>query len=246
MKWSVPKIWDGSDCFIIGGGPSMPRQFGIPEELIGLVTSGCAPPSSYSPYLKPIHDRHVIGVNNAYMLGDWLDVLFFGDCGWYLVHRLSIAKWPKLKVTCCNRFENRKIPSDGIKYLKKNSSHLHGLTSDPSKVSWNGNSGAAAINLAVHLGAGRIILLGFDMDMSGGLSHWHPDHNAKKSPPFHKHLKGFPAITADSEKLGIEIINASPESKIGSLRKVELSEVLGKANGLQDEVKNEQDAPSDS
>jgi len=205
----------------------MPRQFGVPEEVISKVISGALPPSSYSEYLSPLHDRHVIGVNNAYLLGPWIGCLFFGDCGWYVVHRKKLAEIPILKVTCCSRFANKsRSNSEGIKYLSKDSNHRQGITTRPTMVSWNSNSGAAAINLAAHFRAKRIILLGFDMSMGGSASHWHQGHGAQKPPPFKKHLQGFPAIAEDATRLGIEILNANPDSAIDCFPRVNLRDLL--------------------
>ena len=63
--WKVPKIWKGSSCFIIGGGPSWLHQFNIPKELILQVRQKKKPMSCYSSYLRYLHDKHVIGVNGA-------------------------------------------------------------------------------------------------------------------------------------------------------------------------------------
>ena len=38
------------------------------------------------------------------------------------------------------------------------------------------NSGGGAVSLAIARGAKRIILLGYDMQKTGGMSHWHGDH----------------------------------------------------------------------
>ena len=54
--WTAPRIWDGGECFILGGGPSL-----------AAVDVG------------QLRGRRVIAVNQAYKLGDWIDVLFFGD-----------------------------------------------------------------------------------------------------------------------------------------------------------------------
>ena len=90
--------------------------------------------------------------------------------------------------------------------------------------------------MAVHFGVRRIYLLGFDMamDEKGENSHWFGSHlppgqKAKRLPPFSKHLKGFPAIAADAEKLGIEILNVSPRSKIDEFPKITLTEALGES-----------------
>jgi len=230
MIWRAPILWDNGECFIIGGGPSMPRQFGIPEKVIDLVQSGASRPSIYSPYLEPIHDRHVIGVNNAYQIGTWLDVLFFGDCAWYLPHRNRLSAWPKIKVTCCPRWKGKnKKESEGIHYIAKDSNRREGLTSDPTKVSWNSNSGAASINLAYHFGARRIILLGFDMNVSDTATHWHTGHGNKPAvikKSFDRHMGKFPKVAEDAKALGIEILNASPTSTLDMFPRVNLKDVL--------------------
>jgi len=234
--WAAPKMWDGGSCFIIGGGASMPRQFGVPEDVVAKVMTGELPPSTYSPYLESIHGAHVIGVNNAYQIGAWIDCIFFGDCAWYLVHRNALAKFPNLKVSCCPRFANRPLKDmEGVKYLAKgggrgmagNDSKLFGISTNPSKVAWNHNSGAAAISLAVHFGVARIVLLGFDMCLDVGMvSHWHGSHGNKKKPPFPRHLRGFPAIAEDARERGLEILNASPGSAIQDFSKIELKNLF--------------------
>lgn len=52
--------------------------------------------------------------------------------------------------------------------------HCYGAQS--IKVGDYKNSGAAAIVAAVHSGAQRIILLGYDCQRTGGKTHWHGDH----------------------------------------------------------------------
>ncbi len=234
MIWKVPQLWLDGECWIIGGGPSMPRQFGVPEETIRAVTLKQQKADAYSQYLAPLHSRHTIGINNAYMIGDWIDALFFGDCAWYVMHRIPLANWPKLKVTCCTRFANKQEANcDGIKYLAKDKARSYGISQDPSTVAWNFNSGAAAISLAAHLGVRRIILLGFDMKLDDKhVSHWFGTHadirrgGKVPTPPFARHLKGFPNIAEDATKRGIEILNASPDSAITVFPKVQVKDIL--------------------
>ena len=226
MKWTAPELWPDGECWIIGGGPSMARQFGVPEDVVQKVMTGEYRPSALSPHLTPIHDKHVIAVNNAYMIGTWIDVEFFGDSAWYLVHRKKLAEWPGLKVSCAPR--EGSLTKDGIKYLAKDRHRRFGISRDKTKVSWNANSGAAAISMAAHFGAKRIILLGFDMKLDkANVSHWHGAHSPGKKAknPFPRHLKGFKAISEDAKAMGIEIINASPDSAIVEFPRVSL-EVL--------------------
>lgn len=230
MSWTVPNMWDGGECWIIAGGPSWLYEFNIPKETIKAVMAKTKQPSEFSSYLKAIHNKHIIGVNNAYQIGNWIDILFFGDCSWYNVHRLALIDFPGIKITSCpNRTFDKK---ERIKKLDRDKFHKKGISSDKSKVSWNSNSGAASISVAAHLGVKRIILLGFDMaiDNHSKYSHFHGSHRKPeqgiKSPPFKRHLMGFPAIKEDAKNMGIEIINASPKSTIPEFPRVSVNELL--------------------
>jgi len=234
MLWTAPEIWKDGECFIIGGGPSIPQQFNIPNDIVSQVMAGKLPASTYSPYLSTIHNKHIIGVNNAYTLGSWVDVCFFGDNSWYLVHRLGIAKFAGLKVTCCNRFAYRSIKDmEGIKYLAKDKECTQGISKNKSAVAWNNNSGAAAISLAIHFGVKRIILLGFDMTLSKNqMSHWFGTHNREKKvvPPFFRHLRGFPIIAKHAKERGVEILNCSSTSAIKDFPIMTVEEALNDPN----------------
>lgn len=230
MRWSVPKIWEGGDVFILGGGPSLPKQFNIPDCIVQDVIAGRATPSIYSQYMSCLHDKHVIGINISYMIGNWIDMVFFGDKSFFLSNEAQLAKFTGLKVSChpiCERYR-------WIKYLPRNGSQYNGISMAMDKVSWNSNSGAAAISVAAHTGAKRIILLGFDMTLNmQGQQHWHDvygrrlrDPKKAKALPFTRHLQGFTAIQNDARKMNIEILNCSEESVIPNFKKIKLSDVL--------------------
>lgn len=232
MSWRVPRIWEGGDVWIIGGGPSMPKQFGIPEKVVRQVIEGSSPPSVYSPYMAYLHKKHVIGVNVAYRIGTWIDMVVFGDEGFYLRECMLLAKFPGIKISCHpgSRSEN------WIKYLERDTAHPKGISSDPKKISWNHNSGAAAINVAAHAGAKRIYLLGFDMKIGDNkMQHWHDiykrgpvnatDQKRLMKLPFDKHLTGFSIIAQDAKRMGIQIINVCPDSAINNFPKVSLKEL---------------------
>lgn len=231
MTWQVPQIWSGGDVWIIGGGPSIPKQFDVPAEVIQSVVKGNSPPSVYSSYMSYLYDKHVIGVNVAYMLGNWIDMVFFGDKSFFLSHEKGLRAFPGIKVSCHEYVDN----NGWCKFLLKDTSHRVGISPNQRMVSWNNNSGAAAISLAVHTGAKRIILLGFDMTLDSGKQHWHSlypnsanNQNNRRvvATPFKRHLLGFPAIAADAERMGVEILNASPDSAIQCFRKVTVKELM--------------------
>jgi hypothetical protein len=231
MNWIVPKIWQGGDVWIIGGGPSVIKQFNIPDKIAQDVVKGISQPSVYSPYMEAIHNKHVIGINVAYLIGTWVDMVFFGDDGFFKKHLVNLSKFPGLKVSCSPEVEG----FDWVKYVQKDKKHSRGISSDMRMVSWNRNSGAAAISVAAHTGAKRIILLGFDMKLDEtSKQHWHnlygkgeiKDARKIKNLPFAIHLRSFPAIVQDAKRMGIEIINASPTSAIKEFRKVAVKDLL--------------------
>jgi len=232
--WDIPNMWEGGECWIIGGGPSIPLQFEVPEDVISAVLSGEQPLSSYSSYLSAIHDKHVIGINAAFLLGDWIDLVFFGDGGFYFQNIQELCKYPKMKVSCNPSLRN-KPNVRSVKHLYRNGNHPHGISLKSGVVSWNGNSGAAAISLAAQLGVVKIYLLGFDMSLGeNGKQHFHRHYPSGKNNvirpahklPFSRHLQNFPAIAKDAKRFGIEIINLSPDSAIEVFPKMTVKEVL--------------------
>jgi len=233
MMWKVPRIWEGGDVWIIGGGPSMPKQFGVPEGVIKQVSDGTLPPSAYSPYMKDIHKCHVIAINMAYKIGNWIDMVLFGDNGFYLHERKELADFPGLKISCHPNNDH----DSWVKFLARDTSHTTGISSNPHMVSWNQNTGSAAISLAAHTGAKRIILLGFDMKLADNkMQHWHNlyqkgpvDPNDKRrirKLPFARHLAGFSVIAEDAKKMHIEILNACPDSAIECFPKFTVNQLL--------------------
>lgn len=185
----MPRLWPDGECFILGGGPSL-EQVDV----------------------NRLKGRRVIAVNNAYKLGDWIDVLFFGDCHWYQWHKIALLNFAGLKVTTCEQHVNKL----GIRVVKRRNIP-HGISRDPGILSWNLSSGACAINLAVHFGVKRIVLLGFDMRKVGERSRWHNDYPApvnRRFDPYPRFMRPFPAIACDLERYHIECINASPGSAL--------------------------------
>jgi hypothetical protein len=234
MIWQVPRMWEDGDVWIIGGGPSIPTQFGIPKEVVDSVIKGTSPANVYSPYMSFLHDKHVIGINVAFMIGDWIDMVFFGDKGFFLKYEADIAAFPGLKVSSHPIADKY----NWLKYVPTDHNHPRGISENPKMVSWNHNSGAAAISVAVNAGAKRVILLGFDMKLGeGDHQHWHDlygrfANRANRDPrkpqqmPFDRHLKGFDYIAKDAKKRGVEILNANPNSAINQFPKMSMKELI--------------------
>lgn len=205
--WHPPKIWAGSTAYIIGGGPSVKQQD-----------------------LSLIHDKHVIGVNNSYTLGDWVDVCWWGDMGWLMWHRKRLLKRYHGLVATCNQNSNViQKNKHWIKFFRRGKQM--GVDDTSGSVAWNKNSGCSAINLAWHFGVKRVVLLGFDMKVGPeGETHWHNGHKKKPvSDPaatYNRFRKTTTFIFKDAKKLGLEILNASPVTTITVFPIVKLEDVV--------------------
>ena len=249
VLWKIPKIWNDCDCFIFGGGFSVIRQFGLDPKLAPTTVEEY---KAFGDLIKHYFvGKKVIGVNNAFMLGDWINIAFFGDKGQYWNYKSQYDSFGGLKVTCHPYYENN--PIDNVMYVKRHREKRTGLTGKRKFIVWNFNSGSAAVNLARHFGAKRIYLLGFDMftDIEYNRTHWHsgypnklntPTVRDKKkgkketvrvkkkevNPPYARHMKGFKDMAMQAVLLDLEIINLSPDSEIDVFPKMNVFDVLKK------------------
>jgi len=207
--WTIPILWPDATVFIIGGGPSL-EGF------------------DWDPFTK----RRVIGCNDAYTLGPWVDVCFFCDYSWFKgTHhfpgheRLGLMDFQGLKVACVEHplFDKR------IKEVRRQT-RRQGIWDQPDKLCWNLNTGATAINLAVHLGASRIVLLGFDMKLSPeGSMNWHENSKDRPNPGvFDKFYEGFKAVKRDLDERWpqVDVLNAGPDSDLDVFPFVDTCDIL--------------------
>ncbi len=102
---------------------------------------------------------------------------------------------------------------------------------DKSKIFGGGNSGYQAVNLAVHLGARQIILLGFDMKAGPkGQAHHHGAHPRPMNNPtpdnYVRWAAGFWTMLADLKRARVKVINCTPGSALDCFPKAELWDVL--------------------
>lgn len=89
-----------------------------------------------------------------------------------------------------------------------------------------GNGGFQSVNLAVQLGAKKIILLGFDMHGT----HFHGDHSGGLRNPGEALFKTwrdcFDRAAPVLKSWGVDVINATPGSALECFQKMELCEAL--------------------
>jgi hypothetical protein len=203
--WKIPELWTGKTCFIIGGGPSLKTQ-----------------------NLEKLKNERTIGINAAFKYYPWIDVLYFGDCGFYDLMWKEILLFGGLKITSCGRANKT-----WSNIYRVSRGKLKGIeVGRRNKISWNRNSGGSAINVAYWLGSRKIVLLGFDMRKNEkGEKNFHNEYLAKENQgynPFKIYLECFEKIQEDAKILGVEILNATPNSAIKEFPMIDLDEFLTK------------------
>lgn len=202
--WNTPKMWQGSTVYVLGGGSSLLQE-----------------------NLSLIHGERVIGVNDAFVMGDWVDMVWFGDPRWYEWNEQEMIQFGGLKACCCEIM--RKVPSANVKVLDRGKKM--GLEERAEYISFNYSSGGSAVNLATKLGANRVVLLGFDMKPDkDGQYWWHDRHHVKKFDidPYPRFIEAFEHIGKEARGLGIEIVNSTMCSLIPKefIPKMPLEEVI--------------------
>lgn len=207
----IPELWPDSTVYILGGGPSLTKS-----------------------NLELIKDKHVLGVNQAYTLGNWVDACYSGDGRWYHWNKKGLRRYEGLMITSYPTYNPDK--HDKAKDLI-NVGRIsgHGISGKTNKsIAWNGNSGASAVNVAYWLGAKRIVLLGFDMKRQGNQFNWHNDYrtipgkkeNGRYKSPYRQFLRCWKKIAIDARALGIEIINCTPGGNLNNFPRKELEDVV--------------------
>jgi hypothetical protein len=144
-----------------------------------------------------------IVINNTHQLAPWADILYAADEEWWQHHPEAMA-FPGSKVTVGNvRGVHRLEITGGL-----------GFDADPRRVRTGSNSGYQALHIAVHTGAKRILLLGYDMQ--GG--HWHPEHNfplkTTTDSCYEKWIRRFGELAPILKGMGVEVLNCTPGSAL--------------------------------
>jgi len=197
---TVPKLYEGETVYIIGGGPSL-KNFDF-RRLVGCKT---------------------IAINKAVLFHPSADILYWTDGRFYTWYKNEVDNYRGLKFALKPGSQYTR----DINVLRKGKPY--GLEEDPEVLAHGFNSGYAAINLAYHLGAKRIILLGFDMANDGKETHFHDGYPARPSGDHiyqDKFLPGFKQLNSEITSKGVLVLNASPYSRLTVFPKITLEQAL--------------------
>lgn len=184
--WRAPREFPGETVFILGGGPSVLTQ-----------------------NLELLRGRRLIAINSSFEAAPWADYVICADGRWFEHNRKKLATVFKGKIVTTSTVV--KGPPRLYRLHKKSPP---GLAEDPGVVSVRFTTLSAAMNLAVHLGANRLILLGIDGKKSAdGRTHHHAPHPWRQIQGCWEKQRGdLVKITEELKAKNIECLNASPDS----------------------------------
>jgi len=185
---------------------AVPRAF--PGGTVVVMASG---PSMSREVAASVRDsgHPAIVVNTTFRLAPWAWMLYAADWRWWKSHPDAI-RFPGIKMTIeANSPEVKRLKNTGI----------DGFDPDPTCVRTGNNSGYQAVHCAIHTGAARVLLTGFDMN--GG--HWHGDNVGGLRRDW---IARFPALGDAARERGAEIINCTPNSALKSFPMMTLAEAF--------------------
>ncbi len=199
MIGRVPRLWPGETIVVLGDGPSLTR-----EDV---------------DYCRG--RARVIAVNFSARLAPWAHVVYSYHTTRLLAHsQIDPVRFPGLIFSV--------EPAPATWPLLRDTGRS-GLEMDPSGLRTGNNSGYGAIGIAKHLGARRIVLLGFDCQPAvDGCVTWRGCRDATVPGiyEFALWLTRFRTLPGPLQACGIELVNASRATAIDCFPRQPLREAL--------------------
>jgi len=194
----VTPLWKNATCVCIASGPSL-----TPADV---------------DYVRD--KARVIVVNNGYQLAPWADVLWATDARWWRWHK-GAPGFNGLKFSLSVGGLN--LPRD-VHVLRN--AGFSGWSTDPAAVYHGKNGGFCATQLAAHLGASRVILLGYDMQATNNRHHWHGEHPYHMPNPYTSWVRAFRDNAERARSAGLEIVNCTRETALTMFPRMPLEQAL--------------------
>ncbi len=176
------------------------------------------------------HGAVVVAINNQVFAAPWADVLYSCDSSWWR-HYGDAEKSPST-ARVIREFAGEKLSIDplslqfGARVLRREPGEglgRHGIRT-------GNNSGYQCLNLAWHRGARHVILLGYDMQHTGGRAHSHQDH----PPPLGNFCRDmavlcarkFDTLSAELRAEGVRVMNCTRETALRCFDRMSLADAL--------------------
>ena len=193
-------------------------------------------PSLSADQLDQVKHLRKFGVNNAWQLG--LDVHL--ACNWQWWNQY----WPEIKNDPCHKWTPRieSATKYGVNYIEER--WADGLSTDNTYIHAHHGSGPQMVNLALHYGCEKMILIGWDMRYSGKVSDRQYKDKRHYFGEYPKALQHWPRTAPDGAMTGlikemetinpadygIEIVNCTPNSAMTCFESRELADTLRELN----------------
>ncbi len=192
----IPRLFDGRTVACVASGPS------LTESDVGLLSG-----------------LPIIAINDAIRLVPQADVLYSSDHRWWKWFHRS----PYAQTFTGQKYAIGRCAWPDVQVLKNTGAD--GLEVSPTGLKNYRNSGGAAINLAVHVGAARILLLGYDMAHGPkGRNHFHDD--VCLGSPYAQFRKHIATMVEPLRTIGVTVINCSRHTRLECFPRVALEEAI--------------------
>lgn len=201
----IPRIFEGQAVALVAGGPSL-RGFDWGR----------------------LRGYPVVAINRALEVLPFASLLWWTDARFWRHHREAILQHRAIwKATCQVHYhESDALPAHIVQY--RFTGH-QGFDPDPRCLRTGNNSSFAALHLLGHLGTRRVVAFGLDMKHGPkGETHYHSGHGImhQEETLTRLMLPYFASLAAPLAALGMEVINASPESALTTWPRCSIEEGL--------------------
>lgn len=207
MRHTVSRLWPDATIVCLATGPS-------------LTQSDC----------DHVRAARVptIAINDAHRLAPWADVLYSSDRNWWKKYK-GVPDFAGMRYGVGSKPGKNNGFTDypDVKVLRN--SGYDGLDKSSDGLRTARNSGYAAINLAYHFGAKRVVLLGYDMGWRSGRPHFfgsHPPGLSQREDLYPNFRKSFLGIVQPLKDAGVEVVNCTPNTSLEAFPVAVLREVL--------------------
>jgi hypothetical protein len=172
----------------------------------------------------------VIAVNDAYRRLPFAEILYACDARWWQVHKgcpdFQGERWSSHGIAARIRHNDKGGIAEryGVKLVA--GEDREGFSIDPDVIHYGSNSGFQAVNLAMLMGARRIVLVGFDMHAGKGL-HFFGNHPAplRNTNDYANFIQRF-ARAAQKLPDDIQIVNATQGSALTCFKRLSIDDAL--------------------
>jgi hypothetical protein len=192
VMWTPRRIWEGHTVVVMASGPSMSAEDS-----------------------RKVSHLPRIAVNNTYKLVEDVDIVYAADAAWWRENP-QVQELNGIKVSITPLHGVHPCVPEYVRVLR--ATGVDGFDENPSNLRTGGNSGYQAIHLAAHLGAARILLLGYDMQGS----HWHGAHNPPLKNPRREHFERwvprFKVLNSELKKRNVDVVNCSRETALKAFK----------------------------